>query len=136
MQEKKSIVAEITEELDRGRETLQTAGLGQAYKAFSLADQVVPLAVEDLELLAMAAYLVGRDEEYLRALERAHNAHLNAGENVRAVRCAFWLGFRLLIRGEMGRATGWLARAQRLMERGARVRRARISVAAGRRAAP
>ncbi|MGD9509134.1 MAG: LuxR C-terminal-related transcriptional regulator [Geminicoccaceae bacterium] len=33
-----------------------------------------------------------------------------------AVRCAFWLWLRLIFRGEMGRATGWLARAQRLLE--------------------
>ena len=36
---------------------------------------------------------------------------------LRAVRCAFWLGFRLLMRGEIGRANGWFARAQRLLER-------------------
>ena len=33
-----------------------------------------------------------------------------------AVRAAFWLGVHLIIRGEIGRATGWLARAQRLLE--------------------
>ena len=76
-----------------------------------------PLGVEDLELLAMSAYLIGRDDEYLRALDRAHHAYLDAGEGVRAARCAFWLGLRLLLRGETGRATGWLARAQRLLER-------------------
>ena len=38
-------------------------------------------------------------------------------ERPRAVRCAFWLGLRFLFRGETGRATGWLARAQRLLER-------------------
>ncbi|MEJ7670244.1 MAG: hypothetical protein WKH97_16265 [Casimicrobiaceae bacterium] len=36
---------------------------------------------------------------------------------MRAVRCAFWLGLHFLFRGETGRATGWLARAQRLLER-------------------
>ena len=64
----------------------------------------------------MAAYLIGRDDDYLRALERAHQAHLDAGERLRAVRSAFWLGFRLFFRGEVGPATGWLARAQRLLE--------------------
>ena len=84
------------------------------------ADQKSPLEAEDLDLFAMAAYLVGRDDEYLRTLERAYNAHINAGQCARAVRCAFWLGFRLLMRGEMGRATGWLTRGQRLLERDAR----------------
>jgi DNA-binding CsgD family transcriptional regulator len=36
---------------------------------------------------------------------------------MRAVRCAFWLGINLARRGEMGRATGWFGRAQRLVER-------------------
>jgi ATP/maltotriose-dependent transcriptional regulator MalT len=33
------------------------------------------------------------------------------------VRAAFWLSVHLLIRGEIGRATGWLGRARRLVER-------------------
>lgn len=71
----------------------------------------------DLERLALSAYLLGRDDEYLDALDRAHSAHRSAGDDLPAVRCAFWLGFRLLMRGETGRANGWLARAQRLLER-------------------
>jgi DNA-binding CsgD family transcriptional regulator len=50
-------------------------------------------------------------------LERAHHAYLEAGEPVRAARCAFWVGVNLATRGEMGPASGWLARAQRLVER-------------------
>src|SRR5690606_34604016 len=68
-------------------------------------------------LLATSAYLVGRDDGYLNALDRAHHAHLSAGKGAGAARCAFWLGLRLLFRGETGRATGWLARARRLLER-------------------
>jgi DNA-binding CsgD family transcriptional regulator len=107
-------------ELDRARQCYEQRAWAEAYQAFLLADQDTPLAGEDLELLAMAAYLIGRDEEYLQALERAYNAHLDTRRSLRAVRCAFWLGFRLLMRGEMGRATGWLARAQRLLEPDAR----------------
>ncbi len=103
-----------------GRNYYQRRSWADAYNALSLADQEAPLRAEDLELLAMAAYLLGRDDEYLRTLERAHHAHVNAGQCARAVRCAFWLGFRLLMRGETGRATGWFSRAQRLLERDAR----------------
>ena len=103
-------------ELERGRECYGRRAWAEAYHALSLADEVVPLAVEDLELLAMSAYLIARDDDYLTALERAYNAYLNAGKNTRAVRCAFWLGLRLLFRGETGRATGWFARANRLVE--------------------
>jgi DNA-binding CsgD family transcriptional regulator/tetratricopeptide (TPR) repeat protein len=102
--------------LDRARTCYEQRAWAEAFQAFLLADQETPLAVEDLERLAMAAYLVGRDDEYLSTLERAHNAHLTARQYARAVRCAFWLGFRLLMRNETGRATGWFARAERLLE--------------------
>ena len=38
------------------------------------------------------------------------------------MRCAFWIGVNLASRGEMGRASGWLGRAQRLLEREGRDR--------------
>jgi DNA-binding CsgD family transcriptional regulator/tetratricopeptide (TPR) repeat protein len=107
-------------ELDRGRQLYRQRTWADAYQALSLADRETPLEAEDLDLLAMAAYLTGRDDEYLSTLERAHHAHLNAGQFARAVRSAFWLGFRLLMRDETGRATGWFGRAQRLLERDAR----------------
>jgi DNA-binding CsgD family transcriptional regulator len=59
----------------------------------------------------------GRDDDYLTFLERAHQKHLDADEPLRAVRCAFWVGINLVLRGEAGRAGGWLGRAQRLLER-------------------
>jgi DNA-binding CsgD family transcriptional regulator len=61
--------------------------------------------------------MLGRDDDCLGSLERAYHAHLDAGEALRAVRCAFWVGITLALRGEMGRASGWLGRAQRLVER-------------------
>jgi DNA-binding CsgD family transcriptional regulator len=109
-------VADGIRELERGRACYRQAAWADAYQSLSAADQAAPLGGDDLELLAMAAYLIGQDEDYLTALDRAHQAHLNAGQGLRAVRCAFWLGLRFLFRGETGRATGWLARAQRLLE--------------------
>jgi hypothetical protein len=111
----KPLRARRHEELERARQHFRRRAWNDAHHAFLLADQGSPLEAEDLELLAVAAYLVGRDDEYLRTLERAHNDHLNAGRCRRAIRCAFWLGFRLLMRGETGRASGWFARAQRLL---------------------
>jgi DNA-binding CsgD family transcriptional regulator/tetratricopeptide (TPR) repeat protein len=103
-------------ELARARERYRQRQWAGAYEGLTVADGQAPLEAEDIELLALAAYLTGRDDEYLAVLERAHHAHLNAGQCARAVRCAFWLGFRLLMRGETGRATGWLSRAERLLE--------------------
>ncbi|WP_315975739.1 hypothetical protein [Phyllobacterium sp. A18/5-2] len=106
----------MTGELQRGRAHYERQEWTGAFRALSRADRAAPLAAGDLEWLAMSAYLIGRDDDYLRILERAHQAHLDSGERRCAVRCAFWLGFRLFLRGEVGRATGWFARAQRLLE--------------------
>jgi DNA-binding NarL/FixJ family response regulator len=100
-----------------GRDLYRHRRWAEAYRSFALADAEVPLAPDDLELLAMSAYLTGRDDEYLKTLERAHAAFLDAGEPRRAVRSAIWLAFRLHFRGEFGRGNGWLARAQRLLDR-------------------
>lgn len=107
---------DVLDELQRGKQQYEQRAWFGAYRSLSDADRSLALGAEDLELLAMAAYLIGRDDHYLTALARAHHAHLNAGAVARAVRCAFWLGLRLLLRGETGRAAGWLARAQRLLE--------------------
>jgi hypothetical protein len=88
-----------------------------AHRSLTQADMETGLGPEDLERLATAAYMLGRDDEYLSALERAHQAHLEVGQPVRAVRCAAWLSITLMLRGDQARATGWLARAQRLLKR-------------------
>ena len=88
-----------------------------AYKSLSGADAAAPLEAEDLELLARSAYMLGRDVDYVRGLERAHHACLDAGEAPRAARCAWWIGHNLLFRGETAPAMGWFARGQRLLER-------------------
>jgi DNA-binding NarL/FixJ family response regulator len=80
------------------------------------ADDTDPLDPEDRERLAVAAYMLGRDEEYVHGLERAHRAHLEGGRTAPAVRCAFWIGLNLLTQGELGPARGWFARGQRLLD--------------------
>lgn len=101
---------------ERGRECYRRQQWADAYQAFLLADRSTPLGVDDLERLGTCAFLIGRDPEHLQALERAHHAHLESGQRSRAARCAFWIGLRLLLRGELGPATGWLGRAKRLLD--------------------
>jgi DNA-binding CsgD family transcriptional regulator len=103
-------------ELARGREAAGRLAWADAYAALSLADQSSALAVEDLELLGTAAYLLGHMEDCLRALQRAQQLHAEAGESRRAARCALWLAFHLGSAGELAQAGGWLARANRLLE--------------------
>ena len=104
-------------ELERGRDYYARRAWMDTYTSLSRADRATPLGAQDLELLATSAYMLGRDDDCLRGLERAYHVHLDADEVLRAVRCAFWMGITLALRGEMGRATGWLGRAQRLVER-------------------
>lgn len=103
-------------ELERGREAISAEAWLDAYESLSAADQSDPLAAEDLELVATSAYMLGRESEYLALLERAHRAHLDCGQPLPALRCAFWIGVNLASRGEVGRANGWLGRAQRLLD--------------------
>jgi len=103
--------------LERGRAQYERRAWAEAYRLLSLAERSATLTGEDLERLAAAAYLTGRDDDYLGALDRAHRAHAKAGAVLRAARCAFWVGLRLQLRGEEARASGWLGRAQRMLER-------------------
>ena len=109
------IVTAAVDKLERGRESYERRAWADAFQSLSLADRQAPLSAEDLELLAVSAYLAGRDDDFLRVAERAHHARLDTGSSVAAARWGFWLGLSFLFRGEAGRATGWLARAQRLI---------------------
>lgn len=110
-------MVEATEELERGRESFAASAWADAYESLSLAEEARPLAGCDLELLATSAHMLGRVDEWLPLLERAHQRNAEEGESLRAVRCAFWIGMNLALRGELGPATGWLGRAQRMLER-------------------
>jgi DNA-binding NarL/FixJ family response regulator len=103
-------------ELERGREYYATGAWNEAFESLSSVDRAAPLDADDLELLARAAYMLGRDDDYVSGLERAHQAHLDAAEVAPAARCAFWIGHNLLFRGERGRASGWFSRGQRLLD--------------------
>lgn len=109
-------MVDAANELERGRESYARRAWVDAYESLSRADRASPLGAADLELLATSAYMLGRDDD-LSGLERAYHAYLDSGEAARAARCAIWVGMHLSIRGEMGRGTGWLGRARRLVER-------------------
>jgi DNA-binding CsgD family transcriptional regulator/tetratricopeptide (TPR) repeat protein len=104
--------------IDRGREAFGRRAWGDAFAQLSAAEGDSDLEPEDLERLAAAGYLVGRVDESLAAWGRAHHDYLRAGEGARAARCAFWLAFVLLNKGELGAGGGWVHRAQRLLDDG------------------
>ena len=102
--------------LEQGRDSFGRQAWGDAYAHFSAADRTSPLGIEDLDMFAQAAYLTGRDEDCVEHWTRAHQASLDSGDLPRAVRCAFWIGFSLALRGKIARAGGWFGRIQRLLE--------------------
>ncbi len=87
-----------------------------AYAQLETADREAGLEVHDLERWAITALLVGADSESADIWTRAHDEWVRHGAPERAARCAFWLGFGLLSRGEAARGAGWLARAQKLVD--------------------
>lgn len=103
--------------LERGREAFAEGSWGPAYEALSTADREHSVTAEDLERLATSAYMLGFSDRYFELLERAYEEHLGNDAPLAALRCAFWIGVNLAQRGEMGRAGGWLGRAQRLLEK-------------------
>lgn len=103
--------------LERGRRSYAKGAWVDAYESLKAADEAATLAPGDLELLARAAYMLGRDDDYVRGLERAHYGHLDAGDVGRAAGCAWWIGLSLLMSNEVAPATGWFARGNRLLDR-------------------
>jgi DNA-binding CsgD family transcriptional regulator len=108
---------ERRELLREGREAHARRAWATAFDTLAQADAEASLEAHDLELLATSAYMLGRVDDFLGQLERAHDAHVEAGRLLRAARCAFFIGVNLGLRGEVGRATGWWGRARRLVER-------------------
>jgi ATP/maltotriose-dependent transcriptional regulator MalT len=105
------------DEVECGRRAYAQRAWSAAYASLSAADEAGSLAAEDLESLAIAAYMLGRVDEFLATLERAHHAYVGAGASLRAARAAVHLGVNLAMLGEVGQAGGWFGRAQRLVER-------------------
>lgn len=104
-------------DVERGRAAFAARAWEDAFRALSQADRDGRLDREALAELVLAAGLTGRDPEMLRGLERLHNLCAETGDCRGAARAAFWLSLRLQGLGEVAQAGGWLARAQRVLER-------------------
>jgi len=105
-----------SDELKRARASFARRSWGDAHKQFEEADATTPLDLEDLERLAIAAYLSGEDEESTRAWTRAHHEAIQRDDPRRAARNAVAIGSGLLFRGETAPAMGWFARGARVLE--------------------
>jgi ATP/maltotriose-dependent transcriptional regulator MalT len=103
-------------ELENARASAEGRSWLEAHKAFARADAATPLGAEDLELYALTALMLARDDEAVAILERAHHRRLERDESLPAAHDAIWIGLNLAYRGAVGPASGWLGRAQRLLD--------------------
>jgi len=101
---------------DEARDALARQAWGEARAAYAAADAAGELSPAELEEWGLAAVLTGEYVESEGVRERAHYAHLDAGDVDGAARVAFWLGLALVtLRGEMARGGGWFARMGRVL---------------------
>ena len=70
----------------------------------------------DLERLAISAHMLGLDAESVHAWERAYGRAIEGDDLDTAIRCAGWLAIQLLLRGDLARADGWVARGRRQID--------------------
>ena len=113
------VARETSPELLRAREAYAQRAWDDAYQLFAAVDPGSPLGREDLVKYSWAAGLSGRDRDLLSILERLYQMVLDDDPQL-AARVGFWLGYRLTSLGELGQASGWFARVERLLQRDGR----------------
>jgi ATP/maltotriose-dependent transcriptional regulator MalT len=103
--------------LERARAAYAACRWEEAYGDFTSVLPRAELSTEDLAAQADAAWWLGRTDESLDLCEEVYRRHVDADEPL-AARLAVETGFLWLIRGEETIASGWFARAQRLLGNG------------------
>jgi DNA-binding CsgD family transcriptional regulator len=106
----------MTGALERGRQAFSRKAWGESYRLLHAADLDASLEPDDLERLATAAYLMGRDDESESFRERAHRTFFERGDREGAARSAFLLAVGLQQRGALAPASGWFARAEHILD--------------------
>jgi DNA-binding SARP family transcriptional activator len=114
-----SVPAELpTEEhgLPAARAALAAHDWKRAFDMLACADRTGSLSAEDLDDLAEAAYWSAHDREAQSIWQRAHHAHLQAGNPRRAAVAAFLLTMYSIAHRQYAVAGGWFQRTQRLLQ--------------------
>ncbi len=105
----------VVEDLHRAREAYERREWVAAYRALSDLDET-ELKADDFAALATTAFLLGRRNDCVHALQRAYQASLEAGDRLAAVRAAYLMTTTLRQAGELAVGNGWHARAARLLD--------------------
>jgi class 3 adenylate cyclase len=101
---------------DRATAALAQHAWHEAYDLLADADARGDLAPDELELLAQAAWWIGRLPAAIDARERAYAAAVKIGDTTTAVTAAISLGQDNLFRSAHDVANAWLNRAEHLLE--------------------
>ncbi|MBW3605114.1 MAG: LuxR family transcriptional regulator [Actinobacteria bacterium] len=107
---------DVAEVLRVAREAHRRRDWPGAYERFTTARAATVLSAEDLGALSDAAWWLGRVDECVEAGEAAYQALLDAGRSRAAAMTALELAVSLFLRGDEAPGSGWLGRAQRLLE--------------------
>ena len=105
----------MPDQLQPGRDAYARHMWTAAYESFADASWS-DLEGADLERIAIAAYMIGNDDDSAAAWEAAHRQHAKADNAAEAARCGFWLALSLLMRGQVAQAGGWLSRTEGIIE--------------------
>ena len=91
------------------------AGWAEAYRVLCEVE-VEALDLADLERLAVAAYLTGREAESFELWERGHRTCADADDATRSARFGLQLAQALAFKGDIARASGWTERLRRQLD--------------------
>ena len=107
---------DVAEELRVARVAHRRQDWPEAYERLTTARAATTLSAADLEVLSDVAWWLGRVDECLEAGEAAYQAHCDAGRQRAAAMTALELAVSLFLRGDEAPGSGWIGRAQRLLE--------------------
>jgi len=105
----------VVDDLRQAREAFERREWVAAYEALSGVDEV-ELTADDFVALATTAFLLGQRNDCVQALQRSYQINLDHGELLCAARSALWLATVLLNGGEAAIGSGWMSRAQRILD--------------------
>ncbi|MCW2133030.1 hypothetical protein [Arthrobacter sp. VKM Ac-2550] len=102
--------------VEQAREAYGSGEWSQAYDLLVGLDAREPLSVQDLGLLAEAAYAAGHLDMTIEAWERAHAEAVRLGDPIAAAGAAARVALHLLMdTALMAPIRGWVKRAERLL---------------------
>lgn len=102
--------------LDTARVASRQRAWQEALERYQQADAIEPLGGRDLESLAEAAWFAAQVDLSIETKERAVRVYLTADDRPRAAYLAVDLAQQYYLKGEHSVASGWLRRAERLLD--------------------